>query len=78
MSPSPFVFSSFHLPLPPSLSLSPFLSVTEKATNPKNRYEDWEFIMAFCDKVNAEMEGYTVCTHTLNGACNCTYTCIIY
>lgn len=29
----------------------------EKATNPKNRYEDWEFIMAFCDKVNAEMEG---------------------
>ena len=29
----------------------------EKATNPKNRYEDWEFIMAFCDKVNASPEG---------------------
>ena len=29
----------------------------DKATNPKNRYEDWEFIMAFCDKVNAEPEG---------------------
>ena len=29
----------------------------EKATNPKNRYEDWEFIMAFCDKVNASLEG---------------------
>ncbi|XP_019853542.1 PREDICTED: ADP-ribosylation factor-binding protein GGA1-like [Amphimedon queenslandica] len=32
-------------------------ALLEKATNPKNRYEDWEFIMAFCDKVNAEMEG---------------------
>lgn len=29
----------------------------EKATNPKNRYEDWEFIMGFCDKVNASPEG---------------------
>ena len=32
-------------------------SCLEKATNPKNRYEDWEFIMAFCDKVNASLEG---------------------
>ena len=32
-------------------------SPAEKATNPKNKYEDWEFIMAFCDKVNAEAEG---------------------
>lgn len=32
-------------------------SILEKATNPKNRYEDWEFIMAFCDKVNASPEG---------------------
>ena len=29
----------------------------EKATNPRNRYEDWEFIMAFCDHVNTEPEG---------------------
>lgn len=33
------------------------LPATEKATNPKNKYEDWEFIMAFCDRVNAEAEG---------------------
>lgn len=32
-------------------------ALLEKATNPKNKYEDWEFIMAFCDKVNAEAEG---------------------
>ena len=34
------------------------VSILEKATNPKNRYEDWEFIMAFCDKVNASPEGW--------------------
>ncbi|XP_065900010.1 ADP-ribosylation factor-binding protein GGA3-like isoform X2 [Dysidea avara] len=32
-------------------------ALLDKATNPKNRYEDWEFIMAFCDKVNASPEG---------------------
>jgi ADP-ribosylation factor-binding protein GGA len=31
--------------------------VAEKATNPRNRYEDWEFIMNFCDKVNTELQG---------------------
>ena len=30
---------------------------TEKATNPRNTYEDWEFIMAFCDGVNADLQG---------------------
>ncbi len=29
----------------------------EKATNPRNKYEDWEFIMSFCDKVNEEVQG---------------------
>ena len=33
------------------------LLLTEKATNPKNKYEDWEFIMAFCDRVNLEQDG---------------------
>ena len=33
------------------------VTLLEKATNPKNRYEDWEFIMAFCDRVNASPEG---------------------
>lgn len=33
------------------------LTFIEKATNPKNQYEDWEFIMAFCDRVNLEQEG---------------------
>jgi ADP-ribosylation factor-binding protein GGA len=32
-------------------------ALLEKATNPKNKYEDWEFIMAFCDRVNTEQEG---------------------
>jgi ADP-ribosylation factor-binding protein GGA len=32
-------------------------ALLEKATNPKNKYEDWEFIMAFCDRVNLEQEG---------------------
>ena len=31
--------------------------LAEKATNPRNKYEDWEFIMAFCDQVNAQLEG---------------------
>ena len=31
--------------------------VLEKATNPRNKYEDWEFIMGFCDKVNGELQG---------------------
>ncbi|XP_046569663.1 ADP-ribosylation factor-binding protein GGA1-like isoform X2 [Haliotis rubra] len=32
-------------------------SVLNKATNPAQRDEDWDFIMAFCDKVNHELEG---------------------
>ncbi|KAG7485893.1 ADP-ribosylation factor-binding GGA3-like isoform X1 [Solea senegalensis] len=28
-----------------------------KATNPSNREEDWEYIMGFCDKINKELEG---------------------
>ncbi|XP_046362673.1 ADP-ribosylation factor-binding protein GGA1-like isoform X2 [Haliotis rufescens] len=32
-------------------------SVLNKATNPAQRDEDWDFIMAFCDKVNHDLEG---------------------
>uniref|UniRef100_A0AAX7W3M5 Golgi associated, gamma adaptin ear containing, ARF binding protein 3a n=1 Tax=Astatotilapia calliptera TaxID=8154 RepID=A0AAX7W3M5_ASTCA len=28
-----------------------------KATNPSNRQEDWEYIMMFCDQINKELEG---------------------
>ncbi|XP_056265807.1 ADP-ribosylation factor-binding protein GGA3a [Pseudoliparis swirei] len=28
-----------------------------KATNPANRQEDWEYIMGFCDQINKELEG---------------------
>ncbi|XP_061589153.1 ADP-ribosylation factor-binding protein GGA3-like [Cololabis saira] len=28
-----------------------------KATNPCNRQEDWEYIMGFCDQINKELEG---------------------
>lgn len=33
-------------------------SFTDRATNPSNRQEDWEYIMGFCDQVNKELEGY--------------------
>ncbi|XP_071501663.1 ADP-ribosylation factor-binding protein GGA1-like [Diadema antillarum] len=32
-------------------------TLLNKATNPANREEDWEYIMSFCDKVNHELEG---------------------
>lgn len=35
-----------------------FLSFSDKATNPSNRQEDWEYIMGFCDQINKELEGY--------------------
>ncbi|XP_068583496.1 ADP-ribosylation factor-binding protein GGA3a [Cebidichthys violaceus] len=28
-----------------------------KATNPSNRQEDWEYVMGFCDQINKELEG---------------------
>uniref|UniRef100_A0A668AP70 Golgi associated, gamma adaptin ear containing, ARF binding protein 3a n=1 Tax=Myripristis murdjan TaxID=586833 RepID=A0A668AP70_9TELE len=28
-----------------------------KATNPSNRQEDWEYILGFCDQINKELEG---------------------
>ncbi|PIK46959.1 putative ADP-ribosylation factor-binding protein GGA1 [Apostichopus japonicus] len=31
--------------------------ISDKATNPLNREEDWEFILTFCDRVNFELEG---------------------
>ncbi len=34
-----------------------FVSLSDKATNPLNRGEDWEYIMNFCDRVNVEQEG---------------------
>uniref|UniRef100_A0A3Q2ZU03 VHS domain-containing protein n=1 Tax=Kryptolebias marmoratus TaxID=37003 RepID=A0A3Q2ZU03_KRYMA len=36
-----------------------FLEAREgnKATNPSNRQEDWEYIMGFCDQINKELEG---------------------
>ncbi|XP_033631001.1 ADP-ribosylation factor-binding protein GGA1-like [Asterias rubens] len=32
-------------------------TLLNKATNPMNRDEDWEYIMNFCDRVNKELEG---------------------
>lgn len=31
--------------------------VSDKATRPSNRQEEWEHIMAFCDQVNKDPEG---------------------
>ncbi|XP_077979789.1 ADP-ribosylation factor-binding protein GGA1-like [Glandiceps talaboti] len=33
-----------------------------KATNPANREEDWEYIIGFCDQVNKELEGPQIAT----------------
>lgn len=46
--------------------MSPLLFITivllfvlsqDKATNPSNRQEDWEYIIGFCDQINKELEG---------------------
>lgn len=33
------------------------MCIVDKATNPACRDEDWDAIMAFCDRVNKELEG---------------------
>ena len=39
--------------------------VTDRATNPMNKDEDWEFIMSFCDQVNKELEGPQIAVRLL-------------
>lgn len=34
-----------------------FVPSQDKATNPSNRQEDWEYIIGFCDQINKELEG---------------------
>uniref|UniRef100_A0A7N9AYD9 Golgi associated, gamma adaptin ear containing, ARF binding protein 3a n=1 Tax=Mastacembelus armatus TaxID=205130 RepID=A0A7N9AYD9_9TELE len=34
-----------------------FINPSNKATNPSNKHEDWEYIMGFCDQINKELEG---------------------
>uniref|UniRef100_A0A3P8ZKK0 Golgi associated, gamma adaptin ear containing, ARF binding protein 3a n=1 Tax=Esox lucius TaxID=8010 RepID=A0A3P8ZKK0_ESOLU len=36
-----------------------------KATNPSNRQEDWEYIMGFCDQINKELEGPQIAVRLL-------------
>uniref|UniRef100_A0A3B5M8D4 VHS domain-containing protein n=1 Tax=Xiphophorus couchianus TaxID=32473 RepID=A0A3B5M8D4_9TELE len=44
-----------------AIAISPptfcIFSFSDKATNPSNRQEDWEYIMGFCDQINKELEG---------------------
>ena len=40
-------------------------SSVDKATNPANRDENWDFIMAFCDQVNKELEGPQIAVRLL-------------
>ncbi|XP_068888464.1 ADP-ribosylation factor-binding protein GGA3 isoform X5 [Aphelocoma coerulescens] len=44
-----------------------FLSVKghDKATNPSNRQEDWEYIIGFCDQINKELEGPQIAVRLL-------------
>ncbi|NXV03648.1 GGA3 protein, partial [Cettia cetti] len=43
-------------------SLSP---AKDKATNPSNRQEDWEYIIGFCDQINKELEGPQIAVRLL-------------
>ncbi|XP_055993864.1 ADP-ribosylation factor-binding protein GGA3 [Sorex fumeus] len=36
-----------------------------KATNPSNRQEDWEYIIGFCDQINTELEGPQIAVRLL-------------
>ncbi|XP_069338933.1 ADP-ribosylation factor-binding protein GGA3 isoform X1 [Eulemur rufifrons] len=36
-----------------------------KATNPSNRQEDWEYIIGFCDQINKELEGPQIAVRLL-------------
>ncbi|KAK2160731.1 hypothetical protein LSH36_127g04020 [Paralvinella palmiformis] len=36
-----------------------------RATNPLNKEEDWDFIMAFCDQINKELEGPQIAVRLL-------------
>ncbi|XP_040187139.1 ADP-ribosylation factor-binding protein GGA3 [Rana temporaria] len=36
-----------------------------KATNPCNRQEDWEYIISFCDQINKELEGPQIAVRLL-------------
>ncbi|XP_051792251.1 ADP-ribosylation factor-binding protein GGA3a [Erpetoichthys calabaricus] len=36
-----------------------------KATNPSNRVEDWEYIIGFCDQINKELEGPQIAVRLL-------------
>ncbi|XP_059509763.1 ADP-ribosylation factor-binding protein GGA3 isoform X2 [Stegostoma tigrinum] len=50
------------------LSLTPasaVLAILNKATNPANRQEDWEYIIGFCDQVNKELEGPQIAVRLL-------------
>uniref|UniRef100_A0A8C2WIE9 Golgi associated, gamma adaptin ear containing, ARF binding protein 3 n=1 Tax=Cyclopterus lumpus TaxID=8103 RepID=A0A8C2WIE9_CYCLU len=40
-----------------SCKLVSCLPLTDKATHPTNRQEDWEYIIGFCDQINKELEG---------------------
>ncbi|XP_025946113.1 ADP-ribosylation factor-binding protein GGA3 isoform X1 [Apteryx rowi] len=40
-------------------------SELDKATNPSNRQEDWEYIIGFCDQINKELEGPQIAVRLL-------------
>lgn len=53
-----------------------YFFVSDKATNPSNRQEDWEYIMSFCDQINKELEGYGH-VHLITPASPCTHNQIV-
>ncbi|KAL4647977.1 ADP-ribosylation factor-binding protein GGA3 [Arapaima gigas] len=61
-SPSRGVPEAVNMADPEGESLESWLN---KATNPSNRNEDWEYIIGFCDQINKELEGPQIAVRLL-------------
>ncbi|XP_074826997.1 ADP-ribosylation factor-binding protein GGA3 isoform X3 [Natator depressus] len=60
-----FVNQGNSLLIPHLLQTTSSLAIKDKATNPSNRQEDWEYIIGFCDQINKELEGPQIAVRLL-------------
>ncbi|XP_074121222.1 ADP-ribosylation factor-binding protein GGA3 isoform X4 [Sminthopsis crassicaudata] len=66
----PVTLASFGAPRPGGCNMAEaegesLESWLNKATNPSNRQEDWEYIIGFCDQINKELEGPQIAVRLL-------------
>ncbi|XP_069849139.1 ADP-ribosylation factor-binding protein GGA3 isoform X3 [Dipodomys merriami] len=59
------MFGPPHLPADTHLRHLKEEKYEDKATNPSNRQEDWEYIIGFCDQINKELEGPQIAVRLL-------------